>query len=438
MKVSQEDFDRLKEKWIAIGTSTKRADFAAAEEAITKVYRHAEVPLPQVYLHATNPFSAVLVASIVVVALRNLELKDFKDEDTRSHSGVLVSVRHLYEQSDTVVDWLKANETEIAPRLRHIADDVFRPIWSLVGLEVDRIMEKRTYEMSDLPDSFDHTLSWLMDQVENNGNAISFPPIADHPQTRPWRDLILEGLRRFKDKYADEKGRESLRKQIKVASQELNHLFIGANIWALVGTLMEYYRAEGLSVPRLDAWLDDYVASLAHSGQYWPFPGWCVISDRPTVIRQDDRFRLHSNEGPPIAWREEELYFLRGMPVPSWWVTNPEKITVKLIDEQQNMELRSAMLDLVGMERYLIESNARELDRYTDSRGEPVILYHRAMSRSREEDIYALMMTNHSPEPDGTFKKYVIRVPPTMRKAKAAMAWSYGLEEDQYDPMIET
>ena len=41
-------------------------------------------------------------------------------------------------------------------------------------------------------------------------------------------------------------------------------------------------------------------------------------------------------------------------------------------------------------------------------------------------------------EPDGSFKDYFIRVPPTIRTAHAAVAWSFGMTAEQYHPLKES
>ncbi|MFX1323034.1 MAG: DUF6745 domain-containing protein [Promethearchaeota archaeon] len=37
-----------------------------------------------------------------------------------------------------------------------------------------------------------------------------------------------------------------------------------------------------------------------------------------------------------------------------------------------------------------------------------------------------------------TNKYYILRVPPIVKTCKEAIAWTFGLEEDEYNPMIET
>lgn len=47
-------------------------------------------------------------------------------------------------------------------------------------------------------------------------------------------------------------------------------------------------------------------------------------------------------------------------------------------------------------------------------------------------------VVNSTPEPDGQFKDYFLRVPPQMRRAKEAVAWTFNKTETKYQPAMET
>jgi len=47
-------------------------------------------------------------------------------------------------------------------------------------------------------------------------------------------------------------------------------------------------------------------------------------------------------------------------------------------------------------------------------------------------------VVNRSREPDGSFRRYWLRVPPTMRTARAAVAWTFDVPAKRYAPDIET
>jgi hypothetical protein len=47
-------------------------------------------------------------------------------------------------------------------------------------------------------------------------------------------------------------------------------------------------------------------------------------------------------------------------------------------------------------------------------------------------------VVNSTAEPDGTFHTYWLRVPPQTRTATEAVAWTFGLSEQEYAPLIQT
>lgn len=49
-----------------------------------------------------------------------------------------------------------------------------------------------------------------------------------------------------------------------------------------------------------------------------------------------------------------------------------------------------------------------------------------------------LEVTNSTAEPDGSFKKYYLRVPPRVLTALEAVAWTFDMRADEYDPVIES
>nr|WP_175438982.1 hypothetical protein [Streptomyces vilmorinianum] len=43
-----------------------------------------------------------------------------------------------------------------------------------------------------------------------------------------------------------------------------------------------------------------------------------------------------------------------------------------------------------------------------------------------------------TPEPDGTFRTYWLRVPPEMTTARQGVAWTFGLAAAAYEPLVQT
>ncbi len=47
-------------------------------------------------------------------------------------------------------------------------------------------------------------------------------------------------------------------------------------------------------------------------------------------------------------------------------------------------------------------------------------------------------VVNSTPEPDGRFKHYWLRVPPAVGTAREGVAWSFGMAAEKYAPQLET
>jgi hypothetical protein len=47
-------------------------------------------------------------------------------------------------------------------------------------------------------------------------------------------------------------------------------------------------------------------------------------------------------------------------------------------------------------------------------------------------------VANSTPEADGSFKDYFLRVPPNMERARQAVAWTFDMDENEYAPEVQT
>ena len=185
-------------------------------------------------------------------------------------------------------------------------------------------------------------------------------------------------------------------------------------------------------------------------------PEFCIISDRPELLLVDDQNRPHNDNGPFCRWRDgSALYSVHGVRVPMWLIEHPELLTIEKIEAQENAEVKRVMIERYGVSAYLTDSNAEELHR--DDFG---ILYRKEVKD--DETIVMVKVVNSTPEPDGTFKDYWLRCDPQLRPlacpdwsaeeqaaftekqkpqamtAKNAVASTFGLRGEDYNPLIET
>ncbi len=52
------------------------------------------------------------------------------------------------------------------------------------------------------------------------------------------------------------------------------------------------------------------------------------------------------------------------------------------------------------------------------------------------DNLLVVRFLNSSPEPDFSFKTYLLSVPPDVKIAKERVVWTFGMEEHEYDPLI--
>lgn len=142
-------------------------------------------------------------------------------------------------------------------------------------------------------------------------------------------------------------------------------------------------------------------------------------------------------------------------------------ITADMITGEQNSEIRRIMLDRFGFERYVQEGGFRVFAK--DNFGELLIKNIDSLDwRPRRDSLVAVRVLNSTPDwhpatndkqencgherlrvkhhdvrcrhcgRAGHYRTYILRVPPNMRTPREAIAWTFGLEEHQYQPLQMT
>ncbi|WP_461110531.1 DUF6745 domain-containing protein [Streptomyces calidiresistens] len=167
-------------------------------------------------------------------------------------------------------------------------------------------------------------------------------------------------------------------------------------------------------------------------GWWWPREDVAILTEPPAELHRDEAGRPDRADGPAIAWSDGfALYAWRGMPVPADFLAGLGGITAERITGEENAELRRVMLEHFGYDRYLREVGARPVHR--DERG---TLWR--IHLTGDEPVVMVEVLNSTPEPDGSRRTYWLRVPPHIRTAAEAVAWSFGLDAAEYAPVAES
>jgi hypothetical protein len=174
-----------------------------------------------------------------------------------------------------------------------------------------------------------------------------------------------------------------------------------------------------------------YEAAAVHGGPRVMHEQFCMVSDRPRVLTVDTQSRPHNADGPFCQWSDgTALYAWHGTYVPAWVIEHPERITLARVQSETNAEVRRAMIEKRGWDWYLEALGAQPVQ--TDICG---ALYRTEMDG---ESVGVVVVRNSTPEPDGTVKRYALLVPPEHRTARSAVAWTFGLTAESYQPVHES
>lgn len=211
---------------------------------------------------------------------------------------------------------------------------------------------------------------------------------------------------------------------------------VGGNTWAgwhAWAEAMRYLGVEGIE--EVDA-LNDLAQEV---GWFWPYAEFCIVSEKPEVIRMDDRQRLHGEGVPAVRYRDGW----------SQWVWHGVDANEKVITGQftgddflneQNAEVRRVMAEVRGWEWVL--DNIGAVKGAADEYGTKwSVDLSKGMSQTWGERDEALLVEvmNSTPEPDGSIKRYFLSVNPDECRDLSpvdCIGWTFSLRPGEYQPWV--
>ena len=182
-----------------------------------------------------------------------------------------------------------------------------------------------------------------------------------------------------------------------------------------------------------------------------------MVCERPLAIhrertdparpRGESSHRLHRSDGPAMGWAAGwGVYVVRGRRVPGWIIEDPGRLHVAAIEAERNAEVRRVMMERYGLARYMRDSGAQVVDGCGPDHPVAGLRGARLLSkqlRGEREPLVFLDMVNSTPEPDGTFRRYLERIDPKAyngdagRLCHAAMA-SRWFHRDEHGERVRT
>ena len=151
-----------------------------------------------------------------------------------------------------------------------------------------------------------------------------------------------------------------------------------------------------------------------------------ILIERPRLRLANGR--LHRANEPAVVWPDgSRRWYWQGIAVPAKLVANRDDLSAEQIARIDNQELRRIALERLGWQRFLETADA-ELRAQDD--------YGKLWSTQIQLDgqrAQVVEVVNATPESDGSYRRYFLRVPPAVRTAREAVAWTFGFDDpNQY------
>ena len=165
-------------------------------------------------------------------------------------------------------------------------------------------------------------------------------------------------------------------------------------------------------------------------GWWWPKRRVVIFTERPARLERDNQGRLHSETSAAIEYPDGwGIFAWHGIRVSPEVILEKDRMTVQQILSEPNTEVRRAMRNLYGNERFMRDAGAKEISR-SDKHGCRLLRIHLPGDRAA---IQAVELTCPS-----TGSKYLERVPPDVQDAVEALSWRFQIKPEQYAPEWET
>lgn len=129
-------------------------------------------------------------------------------------------------------------------------------------------------------------------------------------------------------------------------------------------------------------------------------------------------------------------YYFENIRIPTKYyqaMSNPDLLTVEEVLAHSNAEVKYVGIKIIGYNKIKKHKNCKIVNTCKETGME---LFK--ISGIFTEPVCVLKVINSTAEPDGTFKEYFLTVPPEMKTAKEAVAWTFRMTPEEYAPSQET
>jgi hypothetical protein len=157
-----------------------------------------------------------------------------------------------------------------------------------------------------------------------------------------------------------------------------------------------------------------------------------IVLEHPIEIHVSSNLELHSVDGPAVRFADGwTAHAIEGVVVPAEAIEDPDGFDPLLALMHENVEVRRVLLQHLGWDRVVRRSGLAP--QAEDDYGR---LWQ--VPAPEADPLLLLEVENATPEPDGSHRRYFVRVPPEVRTPREATAWTFGMSELEYAPDVES
>ncbi len=419
------ELEQISESWRKLGLSTAVADRTTAESGLALAYQSAGLKSPTIRIWLNSPRAGATAARL---------LKSDLDWPFQLDQGQRAVWDSVWQQSVSQIQLILGNERwqEVRRTIRREAD---KKILDKYGQPIEKRVKELFAEKMGI---------WVWKYLREMAGTSTFQQVRIDVEQRVKASVSDQVSHTVLNEIYQELV-PPLRQQVWGAVAEPlrqmmtinNGVLVGQQTWECgfgnhdVGWLAYYVFLRQIGIKGIKPLLG--LEKLTKScGWWWPYENICLLTERPVELNRDNRGRLHSETKMAVKYADGwGFYAWHGVIVPDYVILLPQPITIEMIESEPNTEVRRVLIERFGLDNYL--KAGRVVKIHQDKCG---ILYR--MSLNRDEPIMVVHVVNSTPEPDGSFNEYFLRVPPNMTRAKQAVAWTFGLTEEEYFPVVES
>lgn len=158
---------------------------------------------------------------------------------------------------------------------------------------------------------------------------------------------------------------------------------------------------------------------------------WCVEGGNVVAVPRPNVSVVggepHALDRPAVRWDRGGLWFWEGIWIPGRLAERRSELALTDVLEERNVERRRLLVEAVGFEALARAAGGGEPAQQDD--------YGRLWRLGRlldDEELVTVEVVNSTPEPDGSYRHYFLRVPPDIETARAAVAWTFEMNAGDY------